>query len=58
MLGSLRLLKGQTLVWGCGGWEEVRPSLGEAARPPSRGADVLAGLRGPEQSRRILASEL
>lgn len=35
MLRSLHLLKGQMLVLGRGGWEEARPSLGQAAQSPS-----------------------
>lgn len=36
-IGKLRLLKQQMLMWGCLLGGEARPSLGEAARPPSWG---------------------
>lgn len=35
MLRSFHLLKGQMLALGKGGWEEARPSPGQAAQPPS-----------------------
>lgn len=54
MLRSLHLLKGQMLVLGRGGWEEARPSLGQAAWPPSWEGLMSRGSGGPEQSRRIL----
>lgn len=52
VLHSLHLLKGQMLVLGGGGWEEARPSLGQAAWPPSgeglmqRGSGVLSRAEG------------